>query len=653
VAQHLGPVTFLPQPRHAAGTVTTMPTTTLTAVPRPETAAGGSSSSQDSVYLPAEKSAGHGRFRRFLASCVAVAGRSMSLVVRYKVELVPVFTVSSLTGLGWAQSLAGAGTMAAVAYSALAVASAGVAVYGLERKHHQNLVNGGAGVAIALADVAAGVGAGPGAVSLTAAGISTGLAYAVYVPWLLKHRKDQKELQEKQQEKQQKTPSGMVNGASAVPAVITAGTPIGLGTADEPNALPAVPQRSPFHDEVIPYSGAGESDNIADPIRLGWDEHGQPVHLTVLYRHTLVAGTTDFGKSGLINLIIMKLLRKKHVDLYGIDLKPGAPELGPWAPLFKRIARTPEEARDLLDFQDAEGKRRGAYLERLSRESLAAGGGPVKKWIPGDPSAPKDSPEWGHGPAVVTITDELGELIRQDDELRKQEAEMRRLDPESYPVEQEIATRYESGLAVLRFVAMMFVSATQQPSNRIFGGNTDARGNYNNRISTRTGEAGHARLVFGEGCKAKGFVPEKLTRPGEFFIAAPEFPQESPARCRAEFVDDLDIAAAVGHLHQAGVAEPNQDTADRPKMRLVKTPPLSYPDGTSVGADGQPALYRLFLRLCEENGAATKQDLTEHGPFDSRDTVRRAVDVWLQHGVHADKAGRAEQFSIPTTDDTD
>lgn len=89
-------------------------------------------------------------------------------------------------------------------------------------------------------------------------------------------------------------------------------------------------------------------------------------------------------------------------------------------------------------------------------------------------------------------------------------------------------------------------------------------------------------------------------------------------------------------------------------MQLVKSPPkpaLCYPDGQPVGADGQPSLYRVFCRLCEEHGFATKDMLHRDGPFDSRDTVRRAVDVWLEHGIIGEKEGAAVRYSLPAGDD--
>jgi hypothetical protein len=641
VAQtHLGPVTFLPPIRRtdAAPNTTTMPTTTTEIGPRPaETAVtvpAGASSSHDhsnSVHLPAPPR--QASVQRFLTSCVAVAGRACRLAVRYRAELAPAGAVSTLTALGWAQYLAGAGGWAVAGYTALGVVSAAAAGLSLYLGNNRALA-ASAGLSVALGDVASAVAGGPGAVSLTAAAISTGLAYSAYVPWLVQHRKDQKAL-----------PAGaatVVN--SAAPAI------------EEDTTAAAAAWRaanSPFHQDVIPYAD-DDSDDIADPIRLGWDENGDPVLLKMLYRHTLVAGASDWGKSGIINLIIKKLLRKKHVELFGIDMKPGAMELGPWEPLMKRLARGPEEARDLLQAIRVECDRRGALLEGLSKRSMAAGGEPVRKWIPGV-----------HGPAWFVITDELAELIRQDEELRKEEAAAAKGDPDAAPAEQAVATTYQSLLAIARGFGIQFISATQQPSAKVFGGDTDARGNYTNRISTRVGEAGHTQFIFGTGWKAAGFNPHELKRPGDFYIGSPEMPLTDPPKCRAEYTSDFDIAADVSHLHgsfRAPAPAGRFAPQGQARMFLLKEPvpakPVGppapvYPDGATIPRSEWPDLYRVFCRLCDEQGSATKEQLVEAGPFESRDTVRRALDVWLSHGVQVRKAGRTEQFFLPSSDSDD
>ncbi|MEU8920319.1 FtsK/SpoIIIE domain-containing protein [Kitasatospora sp. NPDC048545] len=652
---------FIPRPQRSqpATTMTTMPTTTTVLEPRPaetspEAGLPASSSpapaqAQDSVYLPVQ--AKPSLSRRFFEGCITVANRVGALVVRYRVELVPTAVVGTVTGLGWWQNLAGVGGWGTAAYAGLALAGAGITACGVKEKNDR-LVHAGAGLTMTFADVATAVGAGPGGISLTAAAVTTGAAYAMYVPWLLAHRKGHKELPSKSNATANANASvdvqvQMDKGKAELKAAATSNA-----TNEEDQSTIRIPC-GPFHDDVIPYA-ADDSTNVADPIRLGWDEYGQPIYLTTLYRHTLIAGASDWGKSGVANLIIKKLLKKQHVEIYGIDLKPGAPELGPWAPLLKRLARTPEEARELLKDLLAEGERRGAHLENLSRRSLASGGPAVRKWIPGDPNHP-DPQKRGHGTAVFLVCDELGELVRQDEELRKEEAEVRRLNPDGLPAEPAITKLYESALALLRFLGMQFVSATQQPSSTVFGGRTDARGNYVNRISTLVADPDHAQFVFGKRYQALGLDPAKLRRPGEIFLACPEMPTGvMPARIRVEYVSDKDIAADVAHLHSNMSAQPigrfapQGQRADLTKPEQPAKPQLLYPDGTRVGADEWPGLYKVLVEVCEQQGYATKGDLCELGPYNSLDTVRRALEVWVQHGVVVEKVGAVKQYSLPT-----
>jgi hypothetical protein len=646
MAQYIG---LAPAPADLPGpraTITTSVATAPTTTPGiPSRIVTNPDSSRDSPYAPSSSS--KPLRKRLLASCAAAATRTASWALAYRWELAPAATMAALTGLGWWQHGTPLAGWETAAYVAGAAGSGAAAVHGMKHKHG-HVLGAGAGLAVAFTDVAAATGVGPGAASLTVAAISTGLAYAAYVPWLATHRKDHKHLAPQPPERRQP-------GATVTPVAVSTEVDASVDAEefdDTTDSIYEAPLHNPFLDDVIPYMD-DESDDVRDPIRIGWDETGQPVPLTMLYRHTLVAGASDFGKSGLVNLIIKKLLKKKeeHRELFGIDMKPGAPELGPWEPKLKKLARTPEEARDLLQAIRAECDRRGAFLADLSASSMAAGRGPVRKWIPGV-----------HGPAWWVITDELAELIRQDEELRKQEAEIRKVSEDPEPAEQEIATTYESLLAIARFLGIQFVSATQQPSARVFGGNTDARGNYANRISTRVGEAGHTPFIFGRGCTAKGWKPEDLTRPGEFYLGAPEMPLVDPPKCRAEYVTDEDIAADVGHYFRAGVREPSAVNSE-PRVRLLKSvsavqvapvePKLTFPDGTAVGRNDWPDLYRVFCRLCEDQGFATKDELVDGGPFNSRDTVRRAVEAWLTRGVLVRKAGRAEQFYLPETTESD
>ncbi|MFD8234017.1 FtsK/SpoIIIE domain-containing protein [Streptomyces sp. NPDC059696] len=234
---------------------------------------------------------------------------------------------------------------------------------------------------------------------------------------------------------------------------------------------------------VIPYERTTGA-RFTDPVLLGVDRFLNPVWLDLAYNHTLVAGSSKFGKSTLVRSIAVQLADRPDTVLYGIDLKPGAPELTPMLPLLQDLAATPEQAHALLDWLRQELDERG--------EILAAAGD--QEWDPAK-----------HGrPAIWVIEDELAELVRQGD---------------VGPWKKDPASKKQEGLlALMRFAGMHFLSATQQPSRKVFGGTTDARGNYANRLSTRMNDADHRRFIFGN---TPGWEPGKLDQPGKFLLQSP------------------------------------------------------------------------------------------------------------------------------------
>jgi hypothetical protein len=593
--------------------------------------------------------------------CATTIGRWVS---RRRYELAPVGGTSLITTLGLAQD----GTSAALAYGTLAAGSGAAAIAGLKHKNPLVTHVGAAGF-IALADITTAVTAGLSWPTATAWALSTGAAYGVYGPWLATQRNARMKLHVDTVKAKGAVPEALgleaadpgLTGASpeetalrrgfhaltgAVPLAVTAfhrmadgswscllKTPPGKNTApallakraQQLQANMGVPGRltlaeGPEANDLIVKVAMTDAlaatlavtdtgvTTCREPVMLGRDEDGATFLLRLLYRHTLVAGASDWGKSGIVNLILKRLNRCTDVDLYGIDMKPGAPELGPWRGRMEALATNAEQARALLEFIRRECDRRGAILAELSRKAMAEGRGPVRKWVPGE-----------HGTAIFVVTDELAELVRQDDELAK---------------------LYESLLAIARFLAIQFVSATQQPSRKVFGGSTDARGNYANRISTRAGEAGHGPLIFGQGSQSKGWRPELLDLPGKFLAQTPEHDQ--PCVYRAEYVSDTDIAAEVG-FYYSDVRDTDEQPAitDEPWVQEFADP--KFPDGTPCAANQWRDLYRVFAGM---EGGATKKELAEACGI-SRDTAMRAIDEWTKHGVQERRDGRSTRYYLP------
>lgn len=602
--------------------------------------------------------------RRTWERCLLCATRVGSWMSRRRYELAPVGGTSALTVLGLAQD----GADLVFTYGSLTALAGATVAAGLKHKN-QLVTHVGAAGFIALADVTTAVAAGLSWPTVTAWALSTGAAYGVYGPWLATQRNARMKLHVDTVKAKGAVPEALgleaadpgLTGASpeetalrrgfhaltgAVPFAVHAfhrgpdgswscilKTPPGRNTAPaqlvkragQLQANMGVPGRltlaeGPEANDLIVKVAMADTlaatiavtdtgvTTCREPVMLGRDEDGETFLLRLLYRHTLVAGASDWGKSGIVNLILKRLNRCEDVDLYGIDMKPGAPELGPWRDRMKALATNAVEARALLEWLRDECDRRGAILAELSKQAMAEGRGPVRKWVPGV-----------HGSAIFLVTDELAELVRQDPEL----AEM-----------------YESLLAIMRFLAMQCISATQQPSRRVFGGSTDARGNYANRLSTRAGEAGHAPLIFGQGCQTKGWRPELLDLPGKFLAQTPE--HDTPRVYRAEYVSDTDIAEEVGFFYSD-----IKDTEEQPALTdepwVEQFAPLRFPDGTTIGRDQWPDLYRAFAGL---EGGATKKELAQACGI-SRDTAMRAIEEWTRHGVQERRDGRSIRYYLP------
>jgi hypothetical protein len=98
---------------------------------------------------------------------------------------------------------------------------------------------------------------------------------------------------------------------------------------------------------------------------------------------------------------------------------------------------------------------------------------------------------------------------------------------------------------------MHFLSATQQPSRKVFGGTTDARGNYANRLSTRMNDADHRRFIFGN---TPGWEPGKLDQPGKFLLQSPV--HQVPAPYKGMWLTGDEFRAEVARIGATTVRAP-------------------------------------------------------------------------------------------------
>lgn len=589
----------------------------------------------------------------------AALGSAQRWVVRRRWELLPVAATGTLSFLGWAQASA----WSTAGFSVAAAAGLGGVYLGLSHKHPKIAEICGV-VTLAFGDVATWAGCGASWAALTVSTVLTGVTYWQYGPWLIDRRHARMKLQLDTVKAKGALPDahgmqaadpGLTGSTSEETAIrkavyaLTGAAPLDVPALDVSasgglvalvtmpsgrNTSPAqiiakreqfatnlgLPgrvtlERGPANNQflvkvstqdvlagTIPWTGPSIT-SIKDAMILGYDEDGVELRQSLYRNHVFIAGASDNGKSGAVNLIVCNLLNCRDVDLYGIDMKAGTPELGVYRPVMKRVASTPEEARALLEELEAEYRRRGAILGGLSAEGI-----PVRQW---DPEL--------HGNAIVVVTDEMNELIEQDPDL---------------------AVLYRRLAALVRYVGIVFVSATQTPSAKVFGGDKDGAANYQVQIGLRVISPTQTNVVMGAGLHGQGWRLSDLDAPGKAMVRSRE--NGHPRVIKLIYTTDADIAGQVGIWHSDIKATVDMPAiTDEPWTKLLAV--QRYPDGQQVARDEWPQLWREF----ERRGSATKQELVDLGVVSSRDTVRRALAVWERHGVRHRKDGLARRYYLP------
>lgn len=251
-----------------------------------------------------------------------------------------------------------------------------------------------------------------------------------------------------------------------------------------------------------------EYGDLSDPVYLGPDEDDLATLLQLLDRHTLLLGTSGNGKSNIANLLILAAVRR-GMAVIGIDMKKGV-ELAPVSPLLVTVAKDGEMAREVFDWLDQETDRRSDIMIREG----------IRNW----------SEEFG--PYILLVVDEMAELTDK------------RWKVDGLPTLPELNA---AASRLYRAFGIYLLEATQAPSAAAFGGSTDSRTNYKNRISTRLEEATHAQYAFGQDWKAKGWDPNTLLGgKGEYMLRNEEY--RKPLVRKAPYLSNEDLANEVVRL---------------------------------------------------------------------------------------------------------
>ncbi|WP_236029007.1 FtsK/SpoIIIE domain-containing protein [Paractinoplanes lichenicola] len=286
------------------------------------------------------------------------------------------------------------------------------------------------------------------------------------------------------------------------------------------------------HAGAIPWPGP-TATTLADPIELGVFEDATTVRVPLLRRHALIGGTTDSGKSGVLNVVLGNLVACPDVVLWGIDLKGGM-ELQPWAPCLARLATTPDEAPRLL--ADAV-----AVLEARAHASSRDNS---RVWEP-TPNAP----------ALVIVIDEYAELADTA--------------PDAVGYAESVARRG-------RAVAVDLLAATQRPTQKAMGGGA-LRSQMSIRVCLRVRERRDVDLILDKGILAAGWHAHTLDAPGKFYVLADGHNQ--PRRARAYLVTDDHVRdTAVRYADQRPELDPLSQAAIDGPRRALEPPRVTSAD---------------------------------------------------------------------------
>lgn len=255
----------------------------------------------------------------------------------------------------------------------------------------------------------------------------------------------------------------------------------------------------PLKDAITPTEAdvTGDEDMTLD---IGVFETGAKVIIDII--HTLIAGASDAGKSGIINAIMRGLVRKSKIAILGIDMKPGAPELGKWESNMVELAKNEAEAEMMLQKIVFAIERRGQIMKERG----------IRKWIP-----TMDEP------FIVLIIDEVAQIKKAGPRLTRLLVKV-----------SELSRAY--GFAM--------IMATQHPTDKSIP--TEAAANCLQRIGLECKASTAERLIFGDDATKDGWrlSPRHMKAQGMFRVQSRRY--GVPNLARAYWMDDdaVDVEVA-------------------------------------------------------------------------------------------------------------
>lgn len=363
--------------------------------------------------------------------------------------------------------------------------------------------------------------------------------------------------------------------------------------------------RDPHAEPIMPPD-LGLTD--FEEIQIGLFETGASI--TFMLVNTVIAGMTDAGKSGVMNVIIRALARMRMVAIVGVDLKPGAPEFSPWRRVMHTLAVNPAEAAEVFERLIQGLTWRG---EEMTRRGW-------KTWKP-----TKDHP------FVVLLVDETQEIMTAQIDGR--------------PI--NLKTPLDRLAAMARAYGFCVITATQYPTGPSLS--AKVKQNAVQRVGLRTAEDQADRVIFGSGATKDQFTPSKISpaRPGSLFIRNALY--RKPTLGRAYFIPEADIPAEVEELarHRTMIdsdtwpaieGEPGWITGDAE----VEVEAIEPPDEEIIDAEIIETPADQILNLIGQAGedGARPADLAKAMKCTTRTIYRHLDQLIAEHLVELKRRGR-------------
>lgn len=323
----------------------------------------------------------------------------------------------------------------------------------------------------------------------------------------------------------------------------------------------------------------------AEPVTVGFDRDGGPVAVTVTGRHVMLAGRTGSGKTRALVAMVLDLARPDTL-LLGVDDVDRGANLGPVESVFHRLARTHEEAAELVA---------GVLRAREARVDWLAARG-LQEW----PISPER-------PRIVLAIEELTGVIRALGGVE--------------PLNAIVAEGRKAGIVLL--------GSTQRMQAEALGDSTGLASQCHVLLCLRVSKKEEAVAVFGSDRVADGWWPHRLAETGEM-LAWSDGERVRPTPVGTYWLT-TDEAVRIAKARASHMPEPDPETAAALAPR-AKAPALVVANETAE---------ELLDRLLADAGweGARFGDLVE--AVSALPSERRRSRAWVASWLdsHAEKAG--------------